>query len=105
MDALALAIAAAVAWLPGVAALALLRRPGPLLGGEGAWIIAHSLFLGGGGYGLVTTTDAPEEARSSFGSNTLTLTNLVACYATLAYVMNTYELEAPVRGAEKALPV
>jgi hypothetical protein len=46
---------------------------GLLVGGEGAWIIAHSLLLGGGGYGLVTSTDAPEEARSTFGSNTLTL--------------------------------
>jgi len=46
MDALALAIAAAVAWLPGVAALALLRRPGPLLGGEGAWIAGAGYLVG-----------------------------------------------------------
>ena len=33
------------------------------------------------------------------------LTNLVACYAVLAYNMNTYELEAPAHATEKALPV
>jgi 4-carboxymuconolactone decarboxylase len=35
----------------------------------------------------------------------MTLTNLVACYAVLAYNMNTYELEAPQHPTEKALPV
>ncbi len=35
----------------------------------------------------------------------LALTNLVACYAMLAYNMNTYELEAPVSAHEPALPV
>ena len=36
---------------------------------------------------------------------TMALTNLVACYAVLAYNMNTYELEAPEHPTEKALPV
>ncbi|PYN20643.1 MAG: hypothetical protein DMD99_22210 [Candidatus Rokuibacteriota bacterium] len=31
------------------------------------------------------------------------LTNLIACYAVLAYNMNTYELEAPAHPTEKAL--
>jgi 4-carboxymuconolactone decarboxylase len=35
----------------------------------------------------------------------MTLTNLIACYAVLAYNMNTYELEAPEHPTEKALPV
>ena len=35
----------------------------------------------------------------------MTLTNLVACYAVLAYNMNTYELEAPAHATEPALPV
>ena len=35
----------------------------------------------------------------------MTLTNLVACYAVLAYNMNTYELEAPAHPTEKPLPV
>jgi len=35
----------------------------------------------------------------------MTLTNLVACYAVLAYNMNTYELEAPAHPTEPALPV
>ena len=34
---------------------------------------------------------------------TMTLTNLIACYAVLAYNMNTYELEAPAHPTEKAL--
>jgi 4-carboxymuconolactone decarboxylase len=36
---------------------------------------------------------------------TLTLTNLIACYAVLAYNMNTYEMEAPASATEPALPV
>jgi 4-carboxymuconolactone decarboxylase len=35
----------------------------------------------------------------------MTLTNLVACYAVLAYNMNTYELEAPEHPTEKPLPL
>lgn len=47
-----------------------------------------------------------ERASASFAQRgTLTLTNLVACYAMLAYNMNTYELEAPAHAKEKALPV
>ena len=47
-----------------------------------------------------------EQASASFGQRgTLTLTNLVACYATLAYIMNTYELEAPSHATEPSLPV
>jgi 4-carboxymuconolactone decarboxylase len=47
-----------------------------------------------------------DRARTSFGRRgTLTLTNLVGCYAMLAYVMNAYELEAPEHATEKALPV
>jgi 4-carboxymuconolactone decarboxylase len=34
----------------------------------------------------------------------MTLTNLIACYAVLAYNMNTYELEAPAHATEPALP-
>ena len=33
----------------------------------------------------------------------MTLTNLIACYAVLAYNMNTYELEAPAHPTERAL--
>ena len=36
---------------------------------------------------------------------TMTLTNIIACYAVLAYNMNTYELEAPAHPTEPALPV
>jgi 4-carboxymuconolactone decarboxylase len=47
-----------------------------------------------------------DSASARFGQRgTLALTNLVACYAVLAYNMNTYELAAPVHATEKALPV
>jgi 4-carboxymuconolactone decarboxylase len=47
-----------------------------------------------------------DRASASFGRRgTLTLTNLIACYATLAYNMNAYELEAPAHATEQALPV
>ena len=50
-----------------------------------------------------TTFDA---AIARFGQRgMMTLTNLIACYAVLAYNMNTYELEAPEHPTEKALPV
>ncbi len=47
-----------------------------------------------------------ERASAALGQRgTLALTNLVACYAVLAYNMNAYELEAPASAAEPALPV
>jgi 4-carboxymuconolactone decarboxylase len=46
-----------------------------------------------------------DAATARFGQRgTMTLTNLVACYAVLAYNMNTYELEAPAHPTEQALP-
>jgi len=45
-----------------------------------------------------------ESATKHFGQRgTMTLTNLIACYAVLAYNMNTYELAAPAHPTEKAL--
>ena len=47
-----------------------------------------------------------DRASASFGRRgTLTLTNLIAAYAMLAYNMHPYELEAPVHASEKALPM
>ncbi len=47
-----------------------------------------------------------DAAIARFGRRgVMTLTNLVACYAVLAYNMNTYELEAPAHSTEKPLPV
>ena len=46
-----------------------------------------------------------DAATAQFGQRgTMTLTNLIACYAVLAYNMNTYELEAPAHATEPALP-
>jgi 4-carboxymuconolactone decarboxylase len=45
-----------------------------------------------------------DAATAKFGQRgVMTLTNLIACYAVLAYNMNTYELEAPAHPTEKAL--
>jgi 4-carboxymuconolactone decarboxylase len=47
-----------------------------------------------------------EAAMTRFGQRgMMTLTNLIASYAVLAYNMNTYEVEAPAHATEKALPV
>jgi 4-carboxymuconolactone decarboxylase len=46
-----------------------------------------------------------DTATAQFGQRgVMTLTNLVACYAVLAYNMNAYELEAPAHATEPALP-
>jgi 4-carboxymuconolactone decarboxylase len=46
-----------------------------------------------------------DAATSRFGPRgVMTLTNLIACYAVLAYNMNAYELEAPAHATEKPLP-
>jgi len=46
-----------------------------------------------------------DAATARFGQRgTMALTNLIACYAVLAYNMNTYELEAPAHEKEKPLP-
>jgi 4-carboxymuconolactone decarboxylase len=45
-----------------------------------------------------------DAATARFGQRgVMTLTNLIACYAVLAYNMNTYELEAPAHATEPAL--
>jgi hypothetical protein len=45
-----------------------------------------------------------DAAMTRFGQRgMMTLTNLIACYAVLAYNMNAYEVEAPVHPTEKAL--
>jgi 4-carboxymuconolactone decarboxylase len=45
-----------------------------------------------------------DAATARFGQRgTMALTNLIACYAVLAYNMNTYELAAPAHATEKPL--
>ncbi|PYM15071.1 MAG: hypothetical protein DMD81_16075 [Candidatus Rokuibacteriota bacterium] len=47
-----------------------------------------------------------EAATARLGQRgTMALTNLIACYAVLAYNMNTYELQAPAHPTEPALPI
>jgi 4-carboxymuconolactone decarboxylase len=46
-----------------------------------------------------------DAATAQFGQRgVMTLVNLIACYAVLAYNMNAYELEAPAHATEPALP-
>jgi 4-carboxymuconolactone decarboxylase len=46
-----------------------------------------------------------DAATAQFGQRgVMTLTNLIACYAVLAYNMNTYELAAPAHATEPAPP-
>ena len=46
-----------------------------------------------------------DAATARFGQRgVMTLTNLIACYAVLAYNLNVYELEAPEHPTEKGLP-
>ena len=46
-----------------------------------------------------------DAASARFGQRgTMALTNLIACYAVLAYNMNAYELQAPAHATEKPLP-
>jgi 4-carboxymuconolactone decarboxylase len=45
-----------------------------------------------------------DAATARFGQRgTMTLTNLIACYAVLAYNMNTYDLKAPAHSTEPPL--
>ena len=37
------------------------------VGGRGGWIINHMFSIGGGGYGMVTEVNAPEEADKHYG--------------------------------------
>src|SRR5437879_12246088 len=45
-----------------------------------------------------------DAATARFGQRgTMTLTNLIACYAVLAYHLNTYDLEAPAHPTEPSV--
>ena len=70
-------------------------RPAPSAGTRGFTLVASGDVL----------PHTPIIDRARFGQRgTMTLTNLIACYAVLAYNMNTYELEAPAHPTEKPLP-
>jgi hypothetical protein len=50
---------------PQVKLTALAEQAALLVGGRGAWIIGHSLTIGGAGYGLPTRIDAPQQAQGT----------------------------------------
>jgi hypothetical protein len=58
---------------PQVKATSVAGQAGLLVGGRGAWVIGHSLTLGGGGYGLATRVDAPEQASGSATNTAISL--------------------------------
>ena len=68
----------------------------------------RDLVKSGGLSGEMKGLDASswfDAATARFGQRgTMALTNLIACYAVLAYNMNAYELEAPAHPTEKPLP-
>lgn len=44
-----------------------------LVGGEAGWVLAHSVFVGGGGYGSVTSVVSPPSLQSTAGDARLGL--------------------------------
>jgi len=60
-----------------------------LVGGEGGWIINHSLIIGGAGYGLATVHGAPPELSPPLGRSTL---QFGYGGARLAYVIRPHDL-------------
>ena len=82
MDASMLLLAAAVAWLPGVAALGVLRRPGRLAAGEGAWIAGVGYLVGA--FGLTLWMRALSRFGVPFGVAVIALPLVVAALAGFA---------------------
>ena len=50
---------------PQVKVTALAEQAALLVGGRGAWVIGHSLTIGGAGYGLPTRVDAPQQVQGT----------------------------------------
>ncbi|MFO1305797.1 MAG: hypothetical protein U1F54_18880 [Burkholderiales bacterium] len=82
MDALMLAFAAAVAWLPGVAALLALRRASPLAPGEGAWTAGVGFLVGA--FALTVWMRILSRAGVPFGVAVIALPLLAAGAVALA---------------------
>ena len=83
MDALMLALAAAIAWLPGIALLVALRRPGPLAAGEGAWIAGVGYLVGG--FALTLWMRVLSRFDIAFGGAVIAIPVVVASLAAIAY--------------------
>ena len=79
-----LACAAAVAWLPGVALLLVLRPPAPLAAGEGAWIAGVGYLAGA--FALTLWMRALSRFGVPFGLAVIALPVAACSIALLAYV-------------------
>lgn len=104
MDALMLAFAAAVAWLPGVAALLALRRASPLAPGEGAWIAGAGYLVGA--FLLTLWMRVLSRFGVPFGLAVIALPLLAAGAIAIAYAWRRDRFDArawPARLAHAAL--
>jgi len=93
MDAVMLALAAAVAWLPGIAALVLLRRPGPLAAGEGAWIAGAGYLAGA--FVLTLWMRALSRLHVPFGAAVIALPLAIVALAGLALAWRRDRFDVP----------
>ncbi|MFO1311852.1 MAG: hypothetical protein U1F41_07250 [Burkholderiales bacterium] len=92
MDALMLAFAAAVAWLPGVAALVALRRAPALAPGEGAWIAGVGYLVGA--FALTVWMRLLSRAGVPFGLAAIALPLLAAGAVAFAYAWRRDRFDA-----------
>jgi hypothetical protein len=77
-----LVLTAAVAWLPGVAMLVALRRPGPLAAGEGAWIAGAGYLVGA--FALTLWMRALSRLDVALGAAVIAVPVVVVSLATIA---------------------
>jgi len=87
-----LTLAAAVAWLPGVAALLALRRPGPVAAGEGAWIAGAGFLLGA--FGLPLWMRVLSRFGVPFGGTVIALPLVIVSLVALAYAWRRDRFDA-----------
>ena len=92
MDFAMLAVAAAVAWLPGIAVLLVLRRPGPLAAGEGPWIAGASYLVGA--FLLTLWMRALSRIDVPFGTAAVAVPVAVASLAAIAYAWRRDRFDA-----------
>jgi len=92
MDALMLVVAAAVAWLPGVAALLVLRRPGSLAAGEGPWIAGAGYLVGA--FALTLWMRALSRMGIPFGAAVVAAPVAVASLVAIAYAWRRDRFDA-----------
>src|SRR4030095_14584716 len=94
MDPLMLVCATVVAWLPGVAMLVALRRPGPLAAGEGAWIAGAGYLVGA--FLLTLWMRVLSRFDVAFGAAVIAVPLVVGSLAVIAYAWRRDRFDARV---------